>query len=283
MADQLTGDAIPQFVAWFRSVAPFLHAFRGKTFVVAFGGEVAGSQHFFEFAHDLNLLHSAGIRIVLVHGSRRQIEAKLKTQKIRSRFAEKLRITDAAALDGGSYNILMHNIAGTLTYDIVNAGSGAIVSSGNAFSSGASISVAGMTVKITGVPADGDTYQLAPATTRTIFQSLDDLVQALRAPVSDDVTRAQLSAHIASGLAQLDQAAETTQLARAGAGAALKEIDTLQAVAGVQDEQLQFQIAGIRDLDYTKAATDLSQRQLVLDAAQKAYSRTLGHSLFDYL
>lgn len=192
-------------------------------------------------------------------------------------------VTDAAALDGSSYNILMHNIAGTLTYDIVNAGSGATVSSGNAFSSGANISVAGMTVKITGTPSDGDSYQLAPSLNRTVFQALDDLVQALRAPVNDDVSRAQLAAHIASGLAQLDQAAETTQLARAGAGAALKEIDTLQAVAGVQDEQLQFQIAGIRDLDYTKAATDLSQRQLVLEAAQKAYSKTLGRSLFDYL
>ena len=65
MAEQLTGEAIPQFVAWFRSVAPYLHAFRGKTFVVAFGGEVAEGSNFFQFAHDLNLLHSAGIRVVL--------------------------------------------------------------------------------------------------------------------------------------------------------------------------------------------------------------------------
>jgi amino-acid N-acetyltransferase len=89
----------PQFVAWFRSVAPYFHAFRGKTFVVAFGGELVDRARFFEFAHDLNLLHSAGIRVVLVHGSRPQIEAQLKQRKARSRYHNQLRITDPVALE----------------------------------------------------------------------------------------------------------------------------------------------------------------------------------------
>lgn len=88
-----------QFVSWFRSVAPYFHSFRGKTFVVAFGGEVVDRARFFEFAHDLNLLHSAGIRVVLVHGSRPQIEAQLKQRKLRSRYHNQLRITDPIALE----------------------------------------------------------------------------------------------------------------------------------------------------------------------------------------
>lgn len=192
-------------------------------------------------------------------------------------------VADAAALDGNSYDIVVHDTAGVLTYDIINAATTATVSSGNAFSNGGTITVAGMSVKITGSPADGDSYHLMASTTRSVFQTLDDMIQALKAPVSDDVSRAQLSANIAAGLAQLGQAAETAQLTRASAGAALKEIDTLQAVGAVQDEQLQIQIAGVRDLDYTKAVTDLSQRQLVLDAAQRAYAKTLGRSLFEYL
>lgn len=99
MAEQLTGEAIPQFVAWFRSVAPYLHAFRGHTFVVAFGGEVAESGHFFEFAHDLNLLHSAGIRVVLVHGSRPQIEAQIRQRGAKSRYHKAFRVTDQVALE----------------------------------------------------------------------------------------------------------------------------------------------------------------------------------------
>jgi len=88
-----------QFITWFRSVAPYFHAFRGKTFVLAFGGEIFVEGKFVELAHDINLLHSAGIRVVLVHGSRPQIEAQLKRRKTRSRYAKGLRITDPVALE----------------------------------------------------------------------------------------------------------------------------------------------------------------------------------------
>ncbi|HET7766194.1 MAG TPA: amino-acid N-acetyltransferase [Burkholderiales bacterium] len=89
----------PQFVSWFRSVAPYFHAFRGKTFVLAFGGEIFAERRFVELAHDINLLHSTGIRIVLVHGSRPQIESQLKQRRTRSHYAKGLRITDPVALE----------------------------------------------------------------------------------------------------------------------------------------------------------------------------------------
>lgn len=88
-----------QFVSWFRSAAPYFHAFRGRTFVVAFGGELARDGKLIALAHDLNLLHAAGIRLVLVHGARPQIEAQLRNRKARSRYSKGLRITDAVALE----------------------------------------------------------------------------------------------------------------------------------------------------------------------------------------
>src|SRR5437879_13177223 len=88
-----------QFVSWVRSVAPYFHAFRGKTFVLAFGGEIFAERRFVDLAHDISLLHSTGIRVVLVHGSRPQIEAQLKRRKLRSRYAKGLRITDPVALE----------------------------------------------------------------------------------------------------------------------------------------------------------------------------------------
>ena len=92
-------SAQDRFIDWFQSVAPYIHAFRGKVFVIAFGGEVVADGRFFHLTHDLNLLAALGVKLVLVHGSRPQIEAKLKAQKIRSRFAGQLRITDTAALE----------------------------------------------------------------------------------------------------------------------------------------------------------------------------------------
>ena len=86
------------FVDWFRASAPYIHAFRGRTFVIAFGGEVVDDEHFVDLIHDINVLHSLGIRLVLVHGARPQIEAALKVGGQRSRFTKGQRITDDAAL-----------------------------------------------------------------------------------------------------------------------------------------------------------------------------------------
>ena len=87
-----------RFVTWFRSVAPYFHAFRGKTFVIAFGGEVVAAGKFAVLAHDINLLRAAGIRLVLVHGSRPQIEAQLKQRRAKPLYKDGLRITNAVAL-----------------------------------------------------------------------------------------------------------------------------------------------------------------------------------------
>jgi amino-acid N-acetyltransferase len=87
------------FVRWFRQTAPYLHAFGGSTFVVAFGGElVTDRARFTHFIQDINLLAALGIRLVLVHGARPQIEAALKSAGHRSRFTKGQRITDQAAL-----------------------------------------------------------------------------------------------------------------------------------------------------------------------------------------
>ena len=87
-----------RFIDWFQSVAPYIHAFRGRTFVVAFGGDVVADGRFLELTHDLNLLAALGVRLVLVHGARPQIEDKLKERRRRSRFHMGLRVTDDVAL-----------------------------------------------------------------------------------------------------------------------------------------------------------------------------------------
>jgi amino-acid N-acetyltransferase len=87
-----------QFVHWFRAAAPYINAFRGRTFVIAFGGEVVADGKFVALTHDLNLLASLGVRLVLVHGTRPQIEAQLKTRGIRPRYLHGLRVTDEASM-----------------------------------------------------------------------------------------------------------------------------------------------------------------------------------------
>ena len=87
-----------RFIDWFQSVTPYIHAFRGKTFVIAFGGDLVADGRFFDLTHDLNLLAALGVHLVLVHGARPQIEVKLKEQNHPSRLHRGLRVTDGIAL-----------------------------------------------------------------------------------------------------------------------------------------------------------------------------------------
>jgi amino-acid N-acetyltransferase len=89
---------INDFVHWFRAAAPYINAFRGKTFVIAFGGEVVSEGQFVGLAHDINLLSSLGVRLVLVHGARPQVDVQLKERGAKIRYANGLRITDELAL-----------------------------------------------------------------------------------------------------------------------------------------------------------------------------------------
>jgi amino-acid N-acetyltransferase len=86
------------FVAWFRSVAPYINAFRGRTFVIAFGGEVVADGKFVELTHDFNLLASLGIRLVLVHGARPQIEQHLAKNNLDDTYHHGIRLTDAETM-----------------------------------------------------------------------------------------------------------------------------------------------------------------------------------------
>ncbi len=75
-----------------------MNSFRHKTFVLAFGGEVVADGKFIELVHDLNLLASLGVRLVLVHGARPQIEARLNERNLQTSYVRGMRVTDAAAL-----------------------------------------------------------------------------------------------------------------------------------------------------------------------------------------
>jgi len=88
------------FVTWLRSVAPYIHAFRGKIFVVAFPGELVIAGGLNALVHDMSLLAAMGMRIVVVHGARPQIEEQLRLRAAPAHFGPSgIRITDDVALE----------------------------------------------------------------------------------------------------------------------------------------------------------------------------------------
>ncbi len=100
------------FVPWFRAVAPYIHAYRGKTFVVGFAGEAIAAGKLNSFVQDLSILHAMGIKVVMVHGFRPQVTEQLAAKGQASRFARGIRITDPVALDAAQ------EAAGQLRFEI---------------------------------------------------------------------------------------------------------------------------------------------------------------------
>ena len=87
------------FVPWFRSVAPYIHMHRGKTFVVAVCGEAIAAGKLSLIAQDLALIQSMGVKLVLVHGFRPQVNEQLAAKGHQPKYSHGMRITDGIALD----------------------------------------------------------------------------------------------------------------------------------------------------------------------------------------
>ena len=87
-----------EFVKWFRSAAPYIHAHRGKTVVLQFESDLIGSKEFSHLVHDIALLNSLGIRLVIVFGARLQIEKLQEQRNIESHIVRGLRLTDEASI-----------------------------------------------------------------------------------------------------------------------------------------------------------------------------------------
>lgn len=87
-----------QYVHWFRHSAPYINAHRNKTFVIMFDGEAVLHDNFQHIIHDIALLHSLGIHLILVHGARPQINLNLATSQISTPFHRQRRITTRESL-----------------------------------------------------------------------------------------------------------------------------------------------------------------------------------------
>ncbi|MEH6454218.1 MAG: amino-acid N-acetyltransferase, partial [Psychromonas sp.] len=87
-----------QLVDWFRSSAPYINAHRNKTFVLMLGGEALETDNFQHIINDIALLNSLGVKLVLVHGVRPQIQKQLDLHGHSSQFVDDLRITDDKSL-----------------------------------------------------------------------------------------------------------------------------------------------------------------------------------------
>jgi flagellar hook-associated protein 3 FlgL len=187
-------------------------------------------------------------------------------------------VTDPADYVAGAYSI---NFTAPNAYQVVSSG-GTVVTSGT-YTSGQAITFAGMQVTLSGAPAAGDSFAVAPSTDQSVFTTVQNLANALQQSTATPAGQAQLNNSIVSAINGIDQALNQTQTVQTSVGARLNTITTAQAVATTQQTQLQQSISNIQSLDYASAVTNLDSQSTTLSAAMEAFTQTQGLSLFKYL
>lgn len=192
-------------------------------------------------------------------------------------------VVGAGGLSGHTYQLQFNVVAGVTTYDVYDVTAASTVSTGNAYTSGAPIAVAGTQVAITGAPAAGDVFTLAPSSAQSVFATIQNLVATLSAPATGAAGATRLANGLNAALTNLDQALDHVLDARASVGARLRELDSL--TTGNDDRSLQYDQAHshLVDLDYNQALSDFAKQQIALQAAQKSFVQVSGLSLFNYL
>lgn len=141
----------------------------------------------------------------------------------------------------------------------------------------------GAELVIRGAPADGDSFAVAPSTNVDIFATLHDMITDLETASRTPLGNTKLANSLTESLSSIDNAIDRFLTVRASVGTRLKEVETTK---GVNDDivlQYDRQLSDLRDLDYSKAISELALQNVALQAAQKSFMQVQGLSLFEYI
>ena len=166
-------------------------------------------------------------------------------------------------------------------YEIRDSSS-ALITSGS-YQSDAAISFNGVQVTVSGAPATGDSFTIAPSTNQDIFSTVQKLVTAMNSTGNDPASKAKFGSEVNQFLNAVDNAMNNIDNVRAGVGARLNSIDNQKAANSDFILASHTALSSLQDLDYAAAASTLSQQMLVLQAAQQTFVKTQNLSLFNYI
>ena len=184
-------------------------------------------------------------------------------------------VTSVAAWVPDNYTV---SFSSPTQYQVTNS-AGTVVASGT-YTSGSAIAFNGIQVTVSGAPAAGDTFTVAPAGKASVFSTIGNLITALN---SGTLTSGQITTRIGTALQQIDNALSGLNNVQASVGGRLNAITAAGNNAQSDQTQLQGRISTLADTDYAAAVTQLSTQELALQAAQQSYASIAKLSLFNYI
>jgi flagellar hook-associated protein 3 FlgL len=164
-------------------------------------------------------------------------------------------------------------------YTVTDTTTGATVTSG-AYTDGSTISFNGAQVTISGTPAAGDTFSIAPAGTTSAFSAISNLITTLQ---STSLNNGQLATQIGASIQQVQNTITSFSNVSASVGSRLNAITASQSTATTNQTNMKTNVSTITNVDYAAATTALSSEELALQAAQESYASLEKMSLFQYL
>jgi flagellar hook-associated protein 3 FlgL len=238
-----------------------------------FSGTKAGARPFARVGTSVGYAGDAGTRMVQVSSSQRIEDGHSGDEVFMNvpggtgpfRATAATTNTGTGILDPGSMTNLASWVPGTYTVQFDTASS------------------YGAQIAISGAPATGDRFTIAPGGFRDVFQTLDSLVAALESSPGTPAARAQLSSEMNGIIQQLSQTSDHLLNVRADVGARLSRLDSVNSTREDLDLQLNTSLSSLRDVDYSTAITRMNAQMVSLQAAQQSYTRIAGLTLFDYL
>lgn len=195
-----------------------------------------------------------------------------------SAFVTSTGFTDPGAWDGGSYRVVLDGAGAYQVLDAANA----LVTSGS-YVPNTPIQFKGITLNLEGQPAAGDTFTVKAAPAQDVFTTVQNLINACAAPNATPAQRAAQRNALFAGIEDINQAQTHVVNARASVGGRLNTLDITANEREAQGLAVKSVLSDLRDLDYTEAASRLSQQLTALQAAQETFTRVQGNSLFDHL
>lgn len=186
-------------------------------------------------------------------------------------------VSNSATYNGGSYTV---QFTGS-QYQVLDSGNN-VVGSGT-YTSGSAIQFAGVSLTLTGTPASGDSFTVAPSTSQNLFSGIQNMINLVANPGSSSAQRAQNQTAIYGALQFLSGAQTHITNVQAGVGARQQAATNATSQLSARSTQLQSTLSNLQDLDYAAATAHFSQTQLTLQAAEQSYVQIQGLSLFNYI
>lgn len=169
------------------------------------------------------------------------------------------------------------------TYTITNSAVPPTTTAPATYNDGQTITFNGAQLQVSGTPATGDTFTVAPSTNQDIFTSLQNLVAALNGPQTGSTAQAQLQNSVNRAIESIDQGLTNVSNIQSGVGARLNAITSQNSSNSEVSLQLNSTLSTLRDTDYASAITTLNQQMTGLQAAEASFTKLQGLSLFNYI